>query len=454
MKIIGKLKTLNSSEIKKSRVGIGFECVDRDLIKPEKCYDLFAATGAKWARCQTGWAKCEKEKGVYDFSWLDDMVDNLRQRGVEVWFNVGYGNPIYMKDITNPTAVGCVPTLYGEEVITAWKNYITALAEHFKGRVLWWEIWNEPDGKGFWYPGTPNAREYAELIKLTGGIIKQSIPGAKIAMCTSGSHLDYLKEAFSVLDAGDIALYNIHTYHRHPETCPRSLRAGEIRALLDECGLPDVEIGMGEVGHASWHPVGHYFVNEGGGSESRQAIYAAREFFLDFMWGLKFTSWFIIADIAEKVYQTATRNEKRPSDQGLLHGRIYTPKKAHEVVSYLGVLLSGETVLSEKKISVEWGKTAEDSELVAFSYTRDGKDLYVYWNPLPVESDEPVKMGNTVHLPETDIDDPILIDTYSGAVIIPEDGEWCKENSTLTNVPLAIYPFVITSRDSLKFNPI
>ncbi|MBQ9769636.1 MAG: beta-galactosidase, partial [Clostridia bacterium] len=76
MEIIGKLKTYRSDELKKTRIGIGFECVDRDLIKPEKCYDLFAETGAKLARCQTGWAKTERVKGVYDFAWLDDIVDN------------------------------------------------------------------------------------------------------------------------------------------------------------------------------------------------------------------------------------------------------------------------------------------------------------------------------------------------------------------------------------------
>ena len=61
MKKIGRLKTYTSKEIENSYVSIGFECLDRDLFNPEKCYDLLAESGVKYARCQTGWAKCEKE---------------------------------------------------------------------------------------------------------------------------------------------------------------------------------------------------------------------------------------------------------------------------------------------------------------------------------------------------------------------------------------------------------
>ncbi len=35
MKLIGRLKTKSSNEIKSSRVGIGFECYDRDLFDPD-----------------------------------------------------------------------------------------------------------------------------------------------------------------------------------------------------------------------------------------------------------------------------------------------------------------------------------------------------------------------------------------------------------------------------------
>ena len=77
---IGFLGHLASSEVGESYVSIGFEGLDRDLFKPERCYDPLAATGIKHARCQTGWAKCEREKGVYDFSFSTSPQSKRRYR--------------------------------------------------------------------------------------------------------------------------------------------------------------------------------------------------------------------------------------------------------------------------------------------------------------------------------------------------------------------------------------
>ena len=119
LKEIGRLKALTSSQIKGSNLSIGFETLDRMLFDPEKCYDKLAATGIKWARCQTGWNRCETVKGQYDFEWLDEVVDNLLERGIQPWFNVGFGNKIYMSDAQGEAAVGWVPIYYGDEMLNA-----------------------------------------------------------------------------------------------------------------------------------------------------------------------------------------------------------------------------------------------------------------------------------------------------------------------------------------------
>ena len=58
------LRSKSAAEIKSSRLGIGFEKLDRDAFDPEKAYDKLAAVGVKWVRIQSGWAKTEKIKGV------------------------------------------------------------------------------------------------------------------------------------------------------------------------------------------------------------------------------------------------------------------------------------------------------------------------------------------------------------------------------------------------------
>ncbi len=219
MKHIGKIRTLDSIENTHtdSMVSIGFECLDRDMFKADKCYGPLAASGIKHARCQTGWCKCEKEKGVYDFGWLDDVVDNLLSRGVAPWFCVGYGNPIYMDNIPNEWAVGCVPMLYGYDVMEAWKGYVKALAEHFKGRVTHFEIWNEPDNEHFWHPEKPDAKQYASFVAITGNVIKDVIPDAKIGACVSGFYFDYIEKFAQSISSASLDFYCYHAYSKSPE---------------------------------------------------------------------------------------------------------------------------------------------------------------------------------------------------------------------------------------------
>ena len=137
---VGTVKAYNSSEIKNSRVGVGFEKLDRNAFDPEKSYDKVAALGVKWARIQSGWERTEQTKGVYDFSWLDTIVDNLLKRDLIPWINVSYGNPLYTEKAKEVFgSVGC-PPVASEEELTAWGNYVYALVDHFKGRVEYFEI--------------------------------------------------------------------------------------------------------------------------------------------------------------------------------------------------------------------------------------------------------------------------------------------------------------------------
>ena len=79
LKKIGSIIPKSSAEISDSRLGIGFEKLDRGVFDPEKAYDKVAAIGVKWVRIQSGWARTEKEKGVYEFSIETDEDHDIRR---------------------------------------------------------------------------------------------------------------------------------------------------------------------------------------------------------------------------------------------------------------------------------------------------------------------------------------------------------------------------------------
>jgi hypothetical protein len=91
---------------------------------------------------QAGWAKTEKVKGVYDWSWLDKIITDAASRGLEPWLETGYGNTIYAGGGGINLSAG-IPT--SPEALLAWDNWVTALVSRYKNQVKDWEVWNEPN---------------------------------------------------------------------------------------------------------------------------------------------------------------------------------------------------------------------------------------------------------------------------------------------------------------------
>jgi len=142
LKPIGTMTPRTTKEIKSSRITIGCEVLDRDLAVFDNYKDYLPYLGAKKARIQAGWAKCEKEIGVYDWKWLDEIIDFLVANDIEPWFELSYGNPIY------PGGGGTAllnSLMTSEEAYQAWDRWVEAAVTRYKDRVVEWEIWNEPD---------------------------------------------------------------------------------------------------------------------------------------------------------------------------------------------------------------------------------------------------------------------------------------------------------------------
>src|SRR5690606_18461686 len=92
---LGVLNGKSAAEIKSSTWSIGGETLDRDYADYQSYKEYLGPLGAKRIRLQAGWAKTEKKQGEYDFTWLDDIIDDAINQGVQPWLCLSYGNPIY-----------------------------------------------------------------------------------------------------------------------------------------------------------------------------------------------------------------------------------------------------------------------------------------------------------------------------------------------------------------------
>jgi hypothetical protein len=464
LEYLEQLKPKKSVEIKSSPIGIGFETLDRFMFYPEPCYPRLAELGAKWARCQTGWSRSEKEKGIYDFSWLDDIVDNLLKVGVQPWFCVCFGNKLYMPDAPHESAVGRVPIYYGEEVVKAWQNYCKALAKHFKGRVSNWEIWNEPNhGGGFWAPEKPHGKDYAKLVKVSSKPIKEVLPDATIiaGAAGAGETFGFLKDG---LDAGlgnYIDKWIIHPYRFAPEqnytTEIKALRAllkrynPAIKIWQGECGCPSVDWGHND----DWQGVEKI-------NEESQAKWVLRRIISDLHEDLEFTSYFHAADLTKSPYIQSSGKDAKPVMMGVLEGDNYNPKKSYYALQNLCSLFDSETRREDIFLRLrpsEWPKGGSDNNDIfvnatTTTFVRKGYPLFVYYLPSNPQVEFQAKsiMVMFWNMAEKAIKDPVLIDPLNGKIYkIPDfksmEGWW--ENMFPANLPITNYPLIITDLDAI-----
>ena len=92
---LGKIKPRAATEIASSSWSVGGETLDRDFAVYANYKTHLSLLGAKAIRLQAGWAKCEKQRGVFDWAWLDGIVNDARAQGVQPWLQLSYANPIY-----------------------------------------------------------------------------------------------------------------------------------------------------------------------------------------------------------------------------------------------------------------------------------------------------------------------------------------------------------------------
>ena len=245
LKRLGTLKPRAANEIASSNWRLGCETLDRDFADFEAYKRYLGPLGIKTVRLQGGWAKCEKAKGVYDFAWLDRIVDHLVANGIEPAIETDYGNPIYAGGGGSDLAGG-FPT--GDAALAAWDRWVDALTRHFAGRVKVWMMWNEPD-YSIGRKKTPE--EIAAFNVRTAKIVKRNIPDAKIAgLSLAGSDPAFLEKCLKPMGE-DVALFDWIVYHGYeaaPETSYANVEA--MKAVVAKAA-PRAKLWQGENGAPS-----------------------------------------------------------------------------------------------------------------------------------------------------------------------------------------------------------
>lgn len=407
------------------RLGVGMECLDRDLWKHGPAMPHLKELGITRARLQSGWARTEKVKGVYDFVWLDQIVDDLAKIGVEPWISLSYGNPIYAVAADGEqsyTGQKMFP-LNSAEGTAAWKAYVRAIVTRYKNHVTVWEVWNEPDCVHFLKvrKGSTWAAEYARLAKLTAETVREVQPEARIAVCTASGPDGRERSSVELFEQGVGAFADIYTFHAYralPEGFSRQERDafyGAIRRFA-----PKIEFWRGEAGLSS-QKSGRGALHNLPLSEDMQARWMSRHLVRDLADPeIAFTSYFHLFDFDHYTHEVTYH-------YGVLRDKDYSRKPSFGVLQRVkrffdDGLTKPDTTVSFALEPVKDASAADEAALAGaavYAFRRNGYPMFAVTATWPTYEDMPkVKARGRVFCGDSSgqWNDPVLLDLLDGSV--------------------------------------
>ena len=454
--LVGKLAPRTSPDPKDDQWMIGCEVLDRDYAKFSAYKDYLPKLGIRSIRLQGGWAKCEREKGRYDFAWLDESVDFALAHGLNPVLETDYGNPLYKGGGGRDLAAGFP---FGEEGLAAWDRWVDALSKHFKGRVRDWAMWNEPDignpADTVAVGGHHTPEKIAAFNVRTAKIIRKNIPDARIAGLSLATNNPDFNEACYKAFGEDIALFWRFIYHGYAPAPEESYANVEKLKAICAKYAPHATLWQGENGAPSEMPGDGLALHHIAWSEISQAKWDMRRMLGDFVRGVP-SSVFTICD-----YYHPGRGI---GSYGLLRAdsarNVIGVKRAFGAVRNIATVFDSELRRVEKRVS------SPESSLQLWEFQRRGAPLFVFWTAGEWEQEKDGKGWRIVYRrpgdsmekrpavlvwPGEPLAEPVWVDLLTGEVraIPKENATVCADGTVFTDVPVYDSPCVITERRAI-----
>jgi len=124
-----------------------------------------------YMRLKAPWRHIERRPGVYDWRWLDRIVDEYRSAN-HVVVLCPYGRNAAI------AAQEGLPDASSPVILKHWLEFLRAMAFHFEGRVRYYEIWDEPNREPEW--SGDGVADYAYLLKNSSVTVRSADPRAKV----------------------------------------------------------------------------------------------------------------------------------------------------------------------------------------------------------------------------------------------------------------------------------
>ncbi len=277
---------------------------------------LMDEMGIEAARVGVSWGGLEPKEGEFLPERLDRIIASLAGADIEPAVLIGY--TAKWATTGDPNAKDWHQWHNAPPRVDAYAAHAGRLARHLRGRVRFYEIWNEPD-IGFWL-GT--SAQYVDLLKAAHAAIKAADRRAQVM---NGGYSEVKRRPTFIPEviAGARDAFDIYAFHTHGGFGNTLIAEADLRRYL--AGVPKRPIWLNEAGYASMGPAGDLAQAE---ALVQKIVFAAAQGWANYMWydlrddGTDPTDW--------------------EHNYGLVK-RDYTPKPAYAAYAHLIATLRGQS---------------------------------------------------------------------------------------------------------------
>ena len=173
----------------------------------------------------------------YDFFQTDWYLKSIKALGIEIIYGL---SPTAEYPKLPPRHIDPPQDFekWAKICVNMIKHYNSGWANGYHYNIKYWEIWNEPDGAGFW-TGTPE--QYYKLYEITAKAIKNYDPNVKVGGPVLASSIPFLEGFLAYCKDHQVPLDFLpwHMYSMQPSAI--ILKAAKIHELLKQYGFPKTE---------------------------------------------------------------------------------------------------------------------------------------------------------------------------------------------------------------------
>jgi hypothetical protein len=208
--------------------------------------DIARNLGMKWMRVDFDWYRIEPQQGVLHWDAIDRVVERAFTLNVELLATLAY-TPAWASSNPQNPSISDPPA-----EASFWTDIVRAAVTRYRGRLRFWQFWNEPNLGQFWSGSMSQYR--TQILQPAAQLAKEIHPSIRVVspgLANIGSWRAWFEEA--MLAKSSIDIINHHNYQSEGRDVIGELERDQIfrpslRTLIRELGVDDKPFWITETG--------------------------------------------------------------------------------------------------------------------------------------------------------------------------------------------------------------